>query len=71
VVDDGSADATTEVVHQLAELGVHHEAIRAYELARSHALPGDKMSELLTRQIDRIATALHEMVPPLRNAWRE
>jgi cytochrome c-type biogenesis protein CcmH/NrfG len=60
-----------ELGNLLAERGARHEAVRAYELARSHAPPGDKMVELLTRQIERIVTEPREKVPPLRNAWLE
>jgi len=60
-----------ELGNLLAERGARHEAIRAYELARSHAPPGDKMAELLTRQLERMVAEPRDKVPPLRNAWLE
>jgi tetratricopeptide (TPR) repeat protein len=60
-----------ELGNLLAARGARQEAIRAYELARSNAPRGDKMVDLLTRQIDQITIEPSEQVPPLRNAWLE
>ena len=57
--------------------GMHHaqlpvpegreEALRAYQLARENVPPDDRISELLTRQIERVTTEPLKEILPLRN----
>jgi lipopolysaccharide biosynthesis regulator YciM len=54
-----------------AKHGQREEAIRAFEVARANAPPGNKIIELLTRQIERISKEPPESVPPIRNPFFE
>ena len=54
-----------------AKHGQRKEAVQAYEVARTYAPPGNKIIELVTRQIERISEEPPESVPPLRNPFFE
>jgi tetratricopeptide (TPR) repeat protein len=62
--------ASFELGNLLVERGERHHAIRAYSLAREHAPKGDAIVEVLSRQIDALASAATD-VAPLRNPWLE
>ena len=60
--------------HNAVELGNQHlktgkreEALRAYRIAKENAPADDAISELLTRQIERVAAEPLEQISPLRN----
>lgn len=60
-----------ELGNRRAKHGLRDEAIRAYEVARTNAPPGNRIIELLTRQIERVSKEPPESVPPLRNPFFE
>lgn len=63
--------AAIELGNLLAKRGARNEAIRAYQIAKSHAPSGDKIILLLTRQIELITANPSESVPPVRNPKAE
>jgi tetratricopeptide (TPR) repeat protein len=56
-----------ELGNQYLKLGKREEALRAYQIAKDNAPAADEISELLTRQIERVATEPLEQISPLRN----
>ena len=56
-----------ELGNQYLKIGNREEALRAYRLAKENAPADDEISELLTRQIERVATEPLEQISPLRN----
>ncbi|MCA1600705.1 MAG: hypothetical protein LC776_03325 [Acidobacteria bacterium] len=47
--------------------GKREEALRAYRIAKEHAPADEAISELLSRQIERVAAEPLEQITPLRN----
>ncbi len=56
-----------ELGNQSLKIGNREEALRAYLIARENAPASDNISELLTRQIERVQTESLEQIKPLRN----
>lgn len=56
-----------ELGNQYLKLGKREEALRAYQLAKENAPADNEISNLLTRQIERVATEPLEQISPLRN----
>jgi len=56
-----------ELGNQYLNLGKREEALRAYRIAKENAPADDAISELLTRQIERVAAEPLEQISPLRN----
>ncbi|MCA1635582.1 MAG: hypothetical protein LC802_18295 [Acidobacteria bacterium] len=56
-----------ELGNQYLKIGKREEALRAYRIAKENAPSTDKISELLTRQIERVATEPLERISTLRN----
>ena len=56
-----------ELGNQYLKLGNREEALRAYRIAKENAPAADEISELLARQIKRVATEPLEQISPLRN----
>ena len=56
-----------ELGNQYLKLGRREEALRAYQIAKENAPADGEISELLTRQIERVATEPLEQISPLRN----
>lgn len=76
LVESMESDPTAFFVAiELGNLRAQHsaraEAIRAYEVARANAPPGNKIIERLTTQIDRVSKEPPQSVPPLRNPFFE
>lgn len=63
--------AALELGNLLLERGARAEAIRAYQIAKTHAPVGEEASLLLTRQLERLMASPATVVPPLRNPWLE
>jgi hypothetical protein len=63
--------AAIELGNRLAKRGARDEAIRAYQIAQTHAPQGDEIIALLERQIERITKEPPEAAPSLRNPWLE
>lgn len=56
-----------ELGNQYLKVGNREEALRAYRIAKENAPADDKISDLLTRQIERVATEPLNEISPLRN----
>ncbi|HEX7173786.1 MAG TPA: phospholipid carrier-dependent glycosyltransferase [Pyrinomonadaceae bacterium] len=56
-----------ELGNQYLTVGKREEALRAYHIAKENAPPADDISELLTRQIERVKTEPLEQISPVRN----
>ncbi len=56
-----------ELGNQHLKLGNREEALRAYQIAKENAPADSEISELLTRQIERVATESLDQISPLRN----
>ena len=56
-----------ELGNQYLKIGKREEALRAYHLAKENAPADDEISNLLTRQIERVTTEPLEQISPLRN----
>ncbi len=56
-----------ELGNQYLKLGKREEALRAYQIAKENAPADNEISELLTRQIERVATEPLAQISPLRN----
>jgi tetratricopeptide (TPR) repeat protein len=56
-----------ELGNQYLKVGKREEALRAYRIAKENAPADDAISELLTRQIERVAAEPLEQISPLRN----
>ena len=56
-----------ELGNQYLKIGKRGEALRAYQLAKEYAPADNDISELLARQIERVATEPLEQISPLRN----
>jgi len=63
--------AAIELGNLRARRGARDEAIRAYEIARTQATPGDPIVERLTQQIERLRREPPQSLPPVRNPWAE
>jgi tetratricopeptide (TPR) repeat protein len=56
-----------ELGNQYLKLGKREDALRAYQIAKENAPASDAISELLTRQIERVEAEPLEQISPLRN----
>ena len=56
-----------ELGNQYVKVGNREEALRAYEIAKENVPPTDKISELLARQIERVAIEPLDHISPVRN----
>ena len=56
-----------ELGNQYLKLGNREEALRAYRIAKENAPADGEIIELLTRQIERVATEPLEQIQPVRN----
>lgn len=56
-----------ELGNQHLKTGNREEALRAYRIAKENAPEDDRINEVLSRQIERVATEPPEQIPPLRN----
>ncbi len=56
-----------ELGNQYLKVGNREEALRVYRIAKENAPANSEISELLTRQIERVATEPLEQISPLRN----
>jgi len=56
-----------ELGNQYLRVGNREEALRAYRIAKENVPPDDRISDLLTRQIERVATEPLKEISPLRN----
>lgn len=56
-----------ELGNQYLKIGNREEALRAYQIAKENVPADDRMSDLLTRQIARVATEPLKEISPLRN----
>ncbi len=56
-----------ELGNQYLKVGKREEALRAYQIAKENAPADNAISELLTRQIERVETEPLEQITPLRN----
>ena len=56
-----------ELGNQYLKLGKREEALQAYRTSKENAPADDEISNLLTRQIERVATEPLDQISPLRN----
>jgi len=56
-----------ELGNQYLKIGKREDALRAYRIAKENAPADDAISELLSRQIERVTTEPLEQISPLRN----
>lgn len=56
-----------ELGNQYLKTGKREEALQAYRIAKENVPADDQISELLNRQIERVAAEPLEQISPLRN----
>ena len=56
-----------ELGNQYLKIGNREESLRAYRIAKENAPATDDISEMLSRQIERVETEPLEQIQPLRN----
>ncbi|MFN2392548.1 MAG: phospholipid carrier-dependent glycosyltransferase [Pyrinomonadaceae bacterium] len=66
-IDPKAFFVALELGNQYLKIGNREEALRAYRIAKENAPASDDISEMLSRQIERVETKPLEQIPPVRN----